>query len=112
MRKRQQYQKPKAKSKIPTLIIMCVTLFIILVFGKSLSWKVASIFEPTVPITDMPQTAEDQAVVPISDAPDTTPNQKNNNSSPPPSKAGFVFSQANKNAAKSILNIISKGSNP
>ena len=101
MRKREQYQKPKTKSKIPTLIIMCVTLFTILVFGKTISWKVASIFEPTVPVTDTPQSQPTNAVP---EDPANLPQL--------PSKSGIIISQANRNAAQQILTIISKGSHP
>ena len=111
MRKREQYQKPKAKSKIPTLIIMCVTLFVILAFGQTISWKVASIFEPTVPVTDLP---ESKPVVPVTDSLgnelDAQVDPQNTNLNRIPSKSGSVISQANRNAAQQILNIISKGS--
>lgn len=115
MRKREQYQKPKAKSKIPTLIIMCVTLFVILAFGQTISWKVASIFEPTVPVTDLP---ESRPVVPVTDTPVNALGSpvdslnQNTDLNHVPSKSGLVISQANRNAAQQILNIISKGSRP
>ena len=112
MRKREQYQKPKAKSKIPTLIIMCVTLCVILVFGKSISWKVASIFEPVVPVSDAEVT---QPVVAVTDMPQNMAQGADStydSGAPAPTKAGAVIYQANRQAAKRILDLISKGNTP
>ena len=114
MRKREQYQKPKVKNKIPTLIIMCVTLFVILAFGKSISWKVASIFEPVVPVSDAEVA---QPVVAVTDMPqnlaqNSNESTVNHNPKPAPTKAGVVVSQANRQAAQRILNLISKGNLP
>ena len=103
MRKRTQYKKPSAKNKIPTLIIMCVTLFVILYFGKNISNGVADFFAPKAPVTDQAVVAVPEAVQlgdnnladphPLKDAPD---------------KSGAVINQANKNAAQNILKVLSK----
>lgn len=90
MRKRHQYNKPKPTSKVPTLIIMCVLLFSILFFGKDISDNIAAIFAPNIPVTDAPRTEIDSA-------------------SSSPEDAGEVISSANKEAARSLLNIIAKG---
>ncbi|MBQ8036811.1 MAG: hypothetical protein IJ268_07460 [Proteobacteria bacterium] len=90
MRKRHQYNKPKPASKVPTLIIMCVLLFSILFFGKDVSDNIAAIFAPNIPVTDAPRNDTDIAVSTQKDA-------------------GDVVSSANKEAARSLLNIIAKG---
>ncbi len=98
MRRRTHYKKPNAKNKIPTLIIMCVTLFVILYFGKSISNGIADFFAPKVPVTD-------QAIVAVPDdiQPDKTDPPKGT-----PDKSGSVINQANKNAAQNILKVLSK----
>ena len=53
MRKRRIYQQnKKPKSHIPTIIIMSVALFVILYFGKGMSYDIAGFFAPSVPVTD------------------------------------------------------------
>ena len=90
MRKRLEYKKPKFKNKIPTVIIMSIVLFAILFFGKSMSYSIASFFAPTTAVDDTPVVSSTQQVQ-------------------GPSKSGTVMAQANKNAAQSLLTVISKG---
>ena len=92
MRKRTQYGKPKLKAKIPTIIIMSIVLFLVLVFGKELSWSIAGFFAPNVPVTD--------AEVVVSDMP------LDGRTGAAPSKTGTVIYTANKSAAQSLLKII------
>ena len=103
MRKREQYQKPKFQNKIPTLIIMCVCLALILIFGKKFSWSVAGFFAPQVAVTD-------EAVVAVQDGPDAAVNEQKNDDpkieNPVPTKAGSVISQANQSAARKLLPIL------
>lgn len=55
MRKRHLYrQAERSSSKIPTIIIMCVILFAILYYGKSMSEHVAKVFVPDAPQIDVP----------------------------------------------------------
>lgn len=91
MRKRLEYKKPKFKNKIPTVIIMSVVLFAILFFGKSMSYSIASLFAPVNANEDSPQI------------------EGSGQQSQVPSKTGTVVAQANKNAAQSLLTVISKG---
>ena len=77
---------------------MCVTLFVILYFGKNISNGIADFFAPKVPVSD-------QAVVAVPDG--VQPSETN----PPkdsPDKSGSVMNQANKNAAQNILKVLSK----
>lgn len=62
MRKRNLYhQSERSSSKIPTIIIMCVILFAILYYGKSMSERVAKVFVPDEPSVDVPvQPSESQ----------------------------------------------------
>lgn len=54
MRKRNLYrQSENSSSKIPTIIIMCIILFAILYYGKSMSEHVAKVFVPDEPTTDV-----------------------------------------------------------
>ena len=52
MRKYQQFSQGRLKTRIPTIVVMCVALFSILYFGPSLSAGVANFFVPNVPVTD------------------------------------------------------------
>ncbi len=101
MRKRDQYKKTKLQNKLPTLIIMCICLFLILFFGQKFSWSVAGFFAPTVPVTD-------EAVTAVTDGPldnsDTANTDKN--AAPTPTKTGSVVSHANQSAAQKLLPII------
>ena len=96
MRRRTHYKKPNAKNKIPTLIIMCVTLFVILFFGKSISNGVADFFAPKTAVTDEAVVAVPEGIAEPSDHKDT------------PRNSGAVMKQANKNAAQNILKVLSK----
>lgn len=102
MRKRAQYKKPKFQSKLPTLIIMSICLFLILVFGKDICWNIAGLFAPQVPVTD------EQAVVAVQDGPGSIQPQKaaEKADKPAPAKTGSVVSQANQSAAQKLLPII------
>ena len=91
MRKRAQYNKPKPLSKLPTLIIMILTLGAIILFGRDFSSKVAALFEPSVPVSDAPQNAGTQGA-------DTAQQ-----------RCGSVIYKANTEAAQSLLPIISRG---
>ena len=94
MRKRTQYGKPKLKAKIPTIIIMSVVLFLVLAFGKELSWSIAGFFAPNVPVTD--------AEIAVTDMPLEAKSEVKS----APSKTGTVIYTANKSAAQSLLRII------
>ena len=90
MRKRRIYQQnKKPKSHIPTIIIMSVALFVILYFGKGMSYDIAGFFAPSVPVTD-DMAARDDAFDFI----------------------GSIMASASKNAAQKLLNIIAKGTTP
>ena len=78
---------------------MCVTLFVILYFGKSISSGIAGFFAPKVPVTDEAVVAVPDEMQPASDAPSDTP-----------ANSGVVVNQANKNAAQNILKVLSKPS--
>ena len=53
MRKRNIYtQGERATSKVPTILIMCVVLFCILYFGKSMSENLAQFFVTNGPSVD------------------------------------------------------------
>ena len=97
MRKRAQYKKPKPLNKIPTLIIMVLTLLVIIFFGRDISAKIASLFEPNVPVSDAPD-AQSAAIV------TETP------SAGVPHLSGSVMQHANTDAAQSLLPIIARGS--
>jgi hypothetical protein len=97
MRKRTQYKKPKPLNKIPTLIIMVITLLAIIFFGRDISTKIASLFEPNVPVSDTPN---------ISSATGTTETP----SVQIPRLSGSVMQHANTDAAQSLLPIIARGS--
>lgn len=99
MRKRHQFQSPSPQKRIPTLIIMCVVLFVILYFGKTISWNIATFFEPSVPVTDLP--ADETS------SPGAAPSMP-----AAPSNASTIPAQANRKAARNILNILPKGQNP
>ncbi len=90
MRKRAQYKKPKPASKIPTLIIMILTLCVIIFFGRDISSKVAALFEPNVPVSDSPENLH-PADLPAS------------------RQTGSVVKRAYTDAAQSLLPIISRG---
>ena len=76
---------------------MCVTLFVILYFGKSISNGIADFFAPKVPVTDQAVVAVPDEIQPDADAPKDTP-----------ANSGMVVNQANKNAAQNILKVLSK----
>ena len=99
MRKRTQYKKPSAKSKVPTLIIMIITLFVILFFGKRISDGIADFFVPNVPVTDQPAAATPDDIQPTSPLPKGTPQN-----------SGAVIKQANQNAAQNLLKVLSEPS--
>ena len=84
---------------------MCVTLFVILFFGKSISNGVADFFAPKVPVTDEPAVAVPEAIQPGENNPNGPVPSKDM-----PDKTGSVINQANKNAAQNILKVLSKPS--
>ena len=94
MRKRDQYKKPKPLSKLPTLIIMIFTLCVIIFFGRDISSKIATLFEPNVAVSDNP---EPQSPIDMP-APAAAP-----------SLTGTVVQHANTDAAQSLLPVISRG---
>lgn len=102
MRKYQQFTQSKYKSKVPTIIIMVITLSAILLFGKSFSDNVAELFAPNIPVSDQ------NAVVPVSDSDQINAHNLQNII---PNSATIV-AQAYKNAAQSILPVLAKGNQP
>ena len=75
---------------------MCVTLFVILFFGRSISNGIADFFAPKAPVTDDAVVAVPEALTEPSDNKDT------------PRNSGVVMKQANNNAAQNILKVLSK----
>ena len=92
MRKYQQFSQGRLKTRIPTIVVMCVALFSILYFGPSLSAGVANFFVPNVPVPDAVSVSEGErggAYV--------------------PAEGGAVMASASRNAARTLLSILSKG---
>ena len=83
---------------------MSLALGFILFFGKGFSQQVAGIFAPNVPVTD--------AVVAVQDGADLSAQTQSDTTQPKISKTGTVVSKAYKDAAQSLLTLISNTRNP
>ncbi len=102
MRKRTLYtQGDRAASKIPTIIIMCIVLFCILYFGKSMSERAAEIFVPKDPQID------EQAQVNLKQSPEQSSHTDPTNPQPQTHSAGEIIYNTNKSTANSLLQVIS-----
>lgn len=73
---------------------MCAVLFLVLGFGKQLSWYIAGFFAPNVPVADVEAGVTDK------------PLNSQNEGKFAPSKTGTVLYTANKSAAQNLLRII------
>ena len=98
MRKRLQHSKSKFQTRIPAIIVMSLALCFILFWGKGFSDKVAGVFAPSVPVTDA-VAVQDTNQLPAKNQPQTV--------QPGMTKTGTVVSKAYKDAAKSLLSLIS-----
>ena len=120
MRKRAQYRRARGRLqvKVPTLVIMVLALFCILYFGNTISDRIAEIFVPAEsPVTDDVAAGDPAAAVDVPTggaAPDvvTVPEGTVAGIAAPGAgmmKSGTIVAQANKDAARHILQILSRG---
>ena len=100
MRKRHIYtQGDRATSKLPTIIIMCIVLFCILYFGKSMSESVARIFVDEEPAVD-----SRAAQAPAEPGIDAVGGESSESAHPTVTDSpGKIIYNANKSAAQATL---------
>lgn len=116
MRKRRIYQQNKRpKFHILTLILMSLTLFVVIYFGKGMSYDIAGFFAPSIPVVDdMSKNESIQSSDAIDDMGAGDDSEKNaaQHSVKNTLRCGTIIASASKNAAQNLLNILAKGTRP
>lgn len=94
---------------------MSFTLFVVVYFGKGMSYDIAGLFAPSIPVVDdMSKHKAIQSSGSINDmgAGDDSDKNAAQRSMKNTLRCGTIIASASKNAAQNLLNIIAKGTRP